>query len=347
MRILVVKLTSMGDVLHLMPALSDLAKNQAELKVDWMVEESFAEIPSWHSSVDKVIPVATRRWRKLKWSTMSEFLKFWRSLRERRYDVVLDAQGLIKSAMFARFAKLTSSGQRIGFSADSIKESFAARFYQTRLSVAQDQHAIERLRKLVGLGFAYQSSTSIDYGLVGLQNVAVQSRQNKSLMFFHGTTWESKHLPETLWHTLISLAHNDGYRVLLAWGSEEEKQRAERLAKGKANVAVLERLSLNELKVQIEQCAGVISVDTGLGHMAAALGTPCVSVYGSTSAELTGAMGNNQTRLQSSYPCSPCFSKRCLKLTEQVLDPPCYSKPEQNGGISAETIWQILFEKIV
>ena len=153
MRVLVVKLTSMGDVLHLMPALTDLKQHHPDAIVDWMVEESFADIPGWHPGVARVIKVATRRWRKLNWRNISEFVSFLKDLRSERYDVVIDAQGLIKSAVLARFAKLSRRGVRSGFSADSIKESPASRFYKQRIVVARQQHAIERLRKLFGGAF--------------------------------------------------------------------------------------------------------------------------------------------------------------------------------------------------
>ena len=347
MRVLIVKLTSMGDVLHVMPALDDLSKHKGNLVVDWMVEESFAEIPSWHPSVDKVIPVATRRWRTLKWSTIREFFCFRKRLRHQHYDVVIDAQGLIKSAVFARFAKLNSKGLRIGFSAESIKESFASKFYHKRVAVALDQHAIVRLRQLFAGAFDYPLQKPFSYGLTQCGIRSENARDSATVMFFHATTWQSKHLPEPIWQSLIQLAGDDGYQVLLAWGNKQEKQRAERLAKGQANASVLDEMSLADLKDQLLHCAGAIAVDTGLGHMAAALGTPCVSIYGSTNSKLTGAIGENQIQLQSDYLCSPCMSKHCLKLNEQTLEPPCYTKSHKNGGIDARKIWETLFEQIV
>lgn len=347
MRVLVVKLTSMGDILHVMPALTDLARETPGLVVDWMVEESFREIPAWHPSVDRVIPVATRRWRKFRWSSIREFLKFRSVLVKQKYDVIIDAQGLIKSAVFARFAGLKSGGIRIGFSADSIKESLAAKLYQKTVHVERDQHAIDRLRQLFAGGFAYQLAMPLSYGLDVPENKSTKPRDSGTVMFFHATTWRSKHLPEQVWRRLIELAGEDGYRVLVVWGNRQEKQRAERLAQGQANAVVLDQMTLTEIKEQLEQCSGAIAVDTGLGHLAAALGTPCASVYGSTNSKLTGAVGDNQVVLQSEYPCSPCMSKQCLKLTAQVIEPPCYLKTDSSSRVQAENIWQALFEKII
>jgi len=126
MRVLVVKLTSMGDALHVLPALTDLQVHNPDVVVDWMIEDTFAEIPSWHDSVHRVIKVSTRRWRNFNRANITEFLSFWKLLRSERYDVVIDAQGLIKSAVFARFAKLNQGGVRAGFSGASIKENSMA-----------------------------------------------------------------------------------------------------------------------------------------------------------------------------------------------------------------------------
>ena len=122
-KVLIVKMTSMGDVLHALPALEDLAEHVPELSVDWMVEESFSDIPSWHPLVDRVIPVATRRWRRWSRANYGDFRAFLKSLRKVPYDYIIDAQGLMKSAAFARLARLVPGGQRIGYSGDSIKES--------------------------------------------------------------------------------------------------------------------------------------------------------------------------------------------------------------------------------
>lgn len=338
MRVLVVKLTSMGDVLHLMPALTDLKKQHPDVVVDWMVEDSFSEIPLWHPSVDRVIKVATRRWRSVEWANIKEFLHFWRHLRSERYDVVLDAQGLMKSAVFSRFARVVKDGLRIGFSGDSIKESPAAKLYNRKVNVDRDQHAIDRLRQLFAGGFAYPlPSSAPNYSLNGR---TASSRDLPTVFLFHGTTWATKHLPDRVWRELAELIIDDGYKVALCWGNEKEKYRAERIAKGLNHAEVLAKSNLTDLKKRLSKASGAIAVDTGLGHLAAGLGLPCISIYGSTNSKLTGALGENQTWMQSSYPCSPCMLKSCPKITEQVNDPPCYQE------MGASEIWQSLYEII-
>ena len=367
MRVLVVKLTSMGDVLHLMPALSDLLLEHPQLTVDWMVEDSFAELPHWHASVDRVIPVSTRRWGKLTRQNWREFRVFWRSLREQQYDFIIDAQGLMKSAVFARFGKLKRGGKRIGFSGDSIKESPAAYLYKQRVKVPRELHAIDRLRQLFAGGFCYQPPSSppnyaikqraslnlesIHPGLGSLDPDLQQARSasskhsRSSIFLLHATTWPSKHLPDQMWRDLAQLITDDGYQVKLCWGNQAEKQRANWIAENRPNITVLPKSSLNELATQLALASGAIAVDTGLGHMAAALSTPCVSLYGATNARLTGTVGIAQLHRQTEYPCSPCLLKHCDKLDRQSLsphaDPPCYAT------LQAADIWQRLREQIV
>ena len=341
MRILVVKLTSMGDTLHLLPALSDLYSEFPDVVVDWMIEDSFCEIPTWHNSVDKVIPVSTRRWRSLNLKNVREFLSFVKNLREHHYDVILDAQGLMKSAALSRFGKLNKGGRRVGFSAGSIKEKPAARFYTTRLDIARQQHAVDRLRQLFACAFGYaEHQQKPDYA-VNISAISVTMLPAKAILLFPGTTWASKHIPDQTWRDVVDAVLADGYSVAISWGNEKEKKRAQWIAKGHANAMVLKKSSLTQLATMLLESSGAIAVDTGLGHLAAALGVPAVSVYGSTAAALTGAVGENQNHLQSDYPCSPCFQKQCAQLTTQVTEPPCYQK------FTASDIWEVLFQKII
>ena len=338
MRVLVVKLTSMGDALHVLPALTDLQAHNPKVVVDWMIEDTFAEIPSWHDSVDRVIQVSTRRWRKFSRANIAEFLSFWKLLRRERYDVVIDAQGLIKSAVFARFAKLHKGGQRAGFSGASIKESPAAKLYKVKIDVARDQHAVDRLRRLFAGVFKYSANASAPN--FDLDFATADGVEPGAILLFHGTTWPTKHLPDQVWRDLVELANSSGYPVKVAWGSELEKKRAHWVVDGKNNAEVLAKSTLGDLAQELNRASGAIAVDTGLGHLAGALGVPCVSVYGSTDAGLTGTVGVNQLHMQSTYACSPCLMKNCPKLTDKISTPPCYNE------LSAQVLWQTLMQKL-
>lgn len=326
----------MGDALHLLPVLTELQKQLPDIKVDWMIEESFAEIPHWHPVVDRVIPVATRRWRKIQPANISQIRTFLNTLRTTAYDVVIDAQGLMKSAVFARLARIKPGGRRIGFSGDSIKESPAAWLYKETFAVARKQHAIARLQKLFSQSFKLsECSDTLDYGLTR-QLKRSDVAQPNTIIFLHGTTWPAKHLPPLQWRQLRDKAIQAGYRVLLPWGNDTELVRAKWIAQNHPNVEVLPKLSLGELKEVLSDCSAAIAVDTGLGHLAAALGVPAVSIYGATDAQLTGAMGENQIHLQTQYQCSPCLLKECDKLKNDQHDPPCYL------SLGVDSIWNRL-----
>ena len=341
MKILIVKLTSMGDVLHLMPALTDLVSHHPDAQIDWLVEDSFADIPSWHPAVNRVFKASTRRWRKFNSQARSELRAFKQVLRATEYDVVIDAQGLIKSALISRLAKLAKGGIRAGFSGQSIKESPAAWAYDKKIDVDRKLHAVTRLRLLFAGVFAYSndfgSSVGADQALnYGLEVVGDNVDNSGTIMLFHGTTWATKHLPDQYWRDLSDVIIDAGFKVKLCWGNEAEHQRAQWIALDRPNATVLPKSSLTTIAKELSSAKGAISVDTGLGHLAAALSVPNVSVYGATDANLTGAVGQRQTHLSSSYACAPCMSKECRNLNAQVTSPPCYDE------FPATKIWQSL-----
>jgi heptosyltransferase-1 len=334
----------MGDTLHVLPALSDLVKNYPLVEIDWMIEDSFSDIPHFHPSVSRVIPVSTRRWRSLNLVNLKEFYNFIKLLRAESYDIVIDAQGLIKSAGLSYLAKLNRNGKRIGFSADSIKERPAARFYHVDIDIAKDLHAIDRLRELFAYGFNYPVPTSKANYSIDVQQPSTQTidkPEPSTIFLFPSTTWESKHIPDTIWRELSDLALDQGYQIKISWGSPEEKIRAEQIADRRSAITVLPKLAISELASQLSTASGAIAVDTGLGHLAAGLGIATVSVYGATDAKLTGAIGDSSSLLQTDYACSPCFLKQCDKLDQVQTTPPCYAT------ISAERIWASLSEQII
>lgn len=309
MRILIVKTSSLGDVLHTLPALTDARQAIPGLSADWVVEESFAEIPAWHPAVERVIPVAVRRWRKHPWNAVQsgEVRQFVSTLTLKAYDHVIDAQGLIKSALITRLAR----GNRAGLDRHSIKECAASLFYQQRVAVPKAQHAVQRVRQLFGAVLGYQvQSEQIDYGIGALADHNGPA-DPASLMFLHGTTWASKHWPEQYWRELAALAHADGFQIKLPWGNQTEHQRAVRIADNIPGSIVLDKQSLTGLARHLSRCSGVVAVDTGLGHLAAALNRPAVALYGATNPALSGSFGDHQQHLRSTLVCSPCLRKEC------------------------------------
>lgn len=294
MRILIVKTSSMGDVLHTLPALTDAVKAIPGVRFDWVVEESFAQIPTWHPAVDKVIPVAIRRWRKNWFSApiKAERKAFYQALRARQYDAVIDAQGLIKSAALVT---RKAHGVKHGMDWNSAREPLASFFYSKRHAVAKQQHAVERTRELFAKSLEYKKPAQQgNYAIAQHFLAAAPADANEYIVFLHATTRDEKHWPESNWRDLIQLMHKTGLRIKLPWGAEHERERAARLAEGFDYVEVLPRLSLEQVAKQLAGARAVVSVDTGLSHLTAALNRPNITLYGPTDPGLIGGYGQNQ-----------------------------------------------------
>lgn len=333
MRVLLIKTSSMGDVIHSFPALTDATRMIPGIQFDWVVETAFQDLPRLHAAVSEVIPVAVRTWRRQLSSmrTWRAFFNFYQALRMKRYDAVIDAQGLLKSALIARLAK----GRRLGLDKHSAREPAAAFLYQKKIAVARDQHAILRTRQLFADALGYDLPDSApDYDINRTQ-LEIPDTTQKYVVFFHGTTWETKHWPESHWVRLAQIVQQQGLQVRLAWGNAAEKARAERIAAASTGAEVLPALSLIQMASILAGATGVISVDTGLGHMAAALSVPAVSLYGPTNPKLCGALGVSQVHLAGQLPCAPCY-KRVCQFREEQLEPPCLV------SLSPEAVWMAL-----
>ena len=299
MKVCVIKTSSMGDVIHTLPALTDAQRAIPNLSIDWVVEENFAEIPRWHSAVNRVIPIALRRWRKSPFSakTKNEWKSYRTLLQDNQYDAVIDAQGLIKSALFAiRFAQ----GVKHGYDRQSIREPLASFFYDKKYAISYQQHAVERIRQLFAQSLGYElPQVQGDYGIA--RHFLNQTSEKNYVVFIHSTTRADKHWEESEWQKLIEkITALSDCKIHLPWGNEQEKARAERLAQAHYNVIVLPKLTLTELAKQLANAKAVVSVDTGLAHLTAALDKPNITLYGATDPKLIGCYGKNQHYLFAS-----------------------------------------------
>ncbi|ELZ9359434.1 lipopolysaccharide heptosyltransferase RfaC [Citrobacter freundii] len=299
MRVLIVKTSSMGDVLHTLPALTDAQQAIPGIQFDWVVEEGFAQIPSWHAAVDRVIPVAIRRWRKAWFSApiKAERKVFRDAVRLQQYDAIIDAQGLVKSAaLVTRLA----CGVKHGMDWSTAREPLASLFYNRKHHIAKQQHAVERTRELFAksLGYAKPQSQG-DYAIAQHFVNECNADTGQYAVFLHATTRDDKHWPEANWRELIELLNNTGIRIKLPWGAPHEEERAKRLAEGFPYVDVLPRMSLEEVARILAGAKFVVSVDTGLSHLTAALDRPNITLYGPTDPGLIGGYGKNQYTQQS------------------------------------------------
>ncbi|NRA41315.1 MAG: lipopolysaccharide heptosyltransferase I [Pseudomonadales bacterium] len=335
MRILIVKLSSMGDLVQALPAISDIAQHYPNAIIDWVVDEGFAEVPAWHFAINQVIPTAHRRWKRRIWQSLvsGDIRQTLKQIRRQQYDVVLDLQGNLKSALVTRIAK----GKRIGADKASVREKPAYLAYDVAISAPRNQLAIERLRHLCADAFGYTVTGDINFGLTALHAdaLSIALPDKPFLVFVTNASWATKCLPEQHWRLLLAQANEQGYQVLMPWGSQSEQQRCLRLAAGLDYATVLPRLSLSALAVLLQHSEGAICNDTGLAHIAAALAKPTVTVYGPTDPALIAATGPHAMQMTSAelIDCQPCYRRSCAKNNAQ-------SQPLCLAELKVETIWQ-------
>ena len=333
MRILLIKMSSMGDVFHTFPALSDAQKNIKDIEFDWIVEEAFAEIPHWHPTVKNIFPIALRRWRKAPFNkhNINEKKEFFKKLQKEEYDLIIDAQGLIKSALVGKKFSISKAGMDWS----SAREPLASLFYQKKYSIPKDLHAIQRLRILFSKALNYELSSKepIRYNLTKdkFKETAFLKEKNY-LVFLHGTTWKTKYWPEEYWKEVLDKASKENLMVVLPWGNQLEKERAIRITAGYQNTWVPKnKLSLNEIASLLSHATGVISVDTGLSHVAAALDIPMTVIYRVTDPKSVGALGIKVKHITS--PCAQDYIKNFKDKNQEI-------KSLQN--ISPTDVWNKL-----
>ncbi len=287
LRVLLVKTSSLGDVLHNFPVVSDILLRHPDAQIDWLVDEQFAALPHLHPGVHTVIPVALRRWRKdlVSRATWREVRDFRSRFSGERYDVAIDTQGLLKSALLMR----EFGGVKCGFDWKSAREPVASLLYQKKFDVVRALHAVERNRQLV--------AKALDFEPVGAANFGIQPERFSRLawlkpdlfsVFLHATSRSDKCWYEENWVELGRYLHGIGIQCVLPWGSEAERMRSVRLSAQIPGSIVPPKMSLTEGASLLSRARAVIGVDTGLAHLAAALSVPTIGIYTATDPALTG-----------------------------------------------------------
>jgi len=282
--IVLIKTSSLGDVLHNLPVVSDIRRHFPDVQLDWVVEESFAALPKLHPGINRVIPVAVRRWRKSWWQSRDEIRTACRTLSSNNYDLALDTQGLLKSALITRCTHAT----RCGFDWNSAREPMASLFYDRTYHVAKNQHAVQRNRQLAGQALGYTPQGAPDYGIRAPELLLPWLPTGPYVVLLHATSRDDKLWEEQNWIALGKQLHQAGIRSVLPWGSEQEKVRSERLSLAIPDAINAPRLNLNEAAAMLGRARAVVGVDTGLSHLAAALDVPTIGVYTATDPGLTG-----------------------------------------------------------
>ena len=285
--VLFIKTSSLGDVIHHMPALTEARAKLPDIRFSWVVEEAFAPLVRLHPAVSDVIPVAVRRWRRglLRPSIWPQVAAFRRTLRARSFDEIVDTQGLLKSALMARFAQ----GQRRGYDRKSIKEPMASWLYDIKHRIGWNQHAIARNRALTAAALGYVCEGPPDFGL-DREHLRAPSEKPYGVLL-HATAQAGKEWPEENWRMLAAVLGHSGVDLVALHGNDAERERAERIAAAEPRVRVPERQPLDQVARLIAGASFVVGVDTGLLHLAAAFGVPLVAIFLGSEPGLTGPMG--------------------------------------------------------
>ena len=306
MRVLVVKLSSLGDVVHTMPVVHDILAAHPDASIDWVVEPGFAPLVRRVAGVHEVIECALRRWSKAWWTTATR--AEWAACRERlareRYDAVIDLQGLTKSAVIARLARLTETGKRYGLAnrtEGASHEPPARWLVDEAIRIEPRIHALDRSRVLTAQALGYTPQGAPTFGLRG-----ALPRDERVLVFVHGTSRDDKLWPEDHWIELGRRLIAQGWRIALPHAGAVELERAQRLqaALGEA-VEVWPAMRLDALVDRLGATQGVIGVDSGLSHIAVALGLPHVQIYNFPTAWRTGPLAEHGHAHQTSVQAEP------------------------------------------
>jgi len=325
MRILIVKLSSLGDVVHTMPAVQDIVSALPQARIDWVVERAFAPLVQRCAGVERVIVCDLRRWRKapLSPATRLQWRDFKADLQRMDYDAIIDLQGLSKSAWVSWLARLTPDGRRYAMAHRTDGSAYEAPtrwVADVAISLERHVHAVHRSRLLCAHALGYALANPLSYGLQapGASSMRAEGadQARPCVVLAHGTSRADKQWPQDHWLELALALETEGFALALPHGNDEEAQRSQWLAQHCRHAQVWPRLSLDALLESMRGCAGVIGVDSGLSHMAVALGLAHVQIYNFDTAWRTGP-----------EPAEPALSRRQVSV---------YAEPTP----SVERVWQ-------
>jgi heptosyltransferase I len=300
-KILIVKLSSLGDVVHAMPAVQDIRRAWPHAEIDWVVENAFAPVVQRCEGVQRIIGCDLRRWRKspLDSRTRAEWRTFRRELRSVRYDAIIDLQGLTKSALVARAARAAETGRRFALANRTEGAGYEAPtrwVADVAIPITPHVHAVTRSRELCAKALGYEVPRELEFGL---RAHAGASADSNCIAFVHGTSRDDKCWPEADWIAIGTRLIAQGHRIGLPQGSDAERERSERIAAALGDKAdVWPRVDLGQVTDRLAACAGVIGVDSGLSHIAVALALPHVQIYNFETAWRTGPLGDGRGAAQ-------------------------------------------------
>jgi heptosyltransferase-1 len=320
-KILIVRTSSLGDLVHMLPAISDIAAHVPDAQIDWIVEESFAEIPAWHPAVHEVITVAHRRWRKNWWSaqTRAERAALRAKLQARQYDIVLDMQALMKSIWLVR----QTHGLRHGLDFKSAREPLASFFYNVKHRVKFWQPAVIRQRELAAAAFGYTYQGEPDFGL---QRFTESTAVEPYAVIMPSASRDDKLWPATDWQTVFDHLQKHGLALKLLAGNPAETARAHTLITERSQAEVLPRMNLTDSAHVLARARLMVGLDSGLTHLSAGLGRPTIGIYKASTPVRTPLQGSAYTASLGERGQAPS-AQTVLSAIEQALS---WARPESD-----------------
>lgn len=307
--------SSLGDLIHMLPAISDIAAHVPNLSLDWVVEEAFAEIPAWHPAVNRVIPVAHRRWRQ-SWftsQTRAQRRAVCAAIRDAEYDVVLDMQGLLKSIALVRAA----SGVKHGLDWRSVREMPCSLFYDVRHKVMFYQPAVQRQRQLAAAAFGYTWQGEPDFGLgrFGREHFSVPPYA----VIMPSASRDDKLWPAEHWQAVFDVLQSTGLELVLLAGNDREAKRAQDLLEARQGVRIQPKSSLTELAHLMVSARIMVGLDSGLTHLSAALGVDTIGIYKASTPTRTPLVGAGFTASLGDRGKEPSL-QTVMSAVTRVLD---------------------------
>ncbi|MGE5649777.1 MAG: lipopolysaccharide heptosyltransferase I [Bacillota bacterium] len=285
MKILIVRVSSLGDVVHNMPMLADILRHYPDARIDWVVEEAYTSLVRLNRGVRNIIPFALRRWRKSLFSekTRAEMRAFYQALRGESYDVVFDTQGLFKTGAVMRMTQLVPGGRRVGLAnatEGSGYEAISRIFHTESIPLDPRTHAVQRARLVAAAALGYKVDTPADFNLDAPDaSHATWLPDRPYAVFFHGTARDAKRWDDARWVQIARGLHARGLQILLPWGNDQERQAAVQLASQMENAQVLPKLPMMDAVILAQRATLAVGVDTGLTHIAAAFNRPTIELY--------------------------------------------------------------------
>lgn len=327
MHVLVIKLSTMRDVINTLPALADAAEAIRKIKFDWLISEQCSDIAEMNSTIRRVITINTSKINAsfAKSLITGEFAQLKRQLQHTKYDLIIDAQGNELSALLTRIANGPSSG----YDKQSLRNGLLSKAYDQVQFVNKTQHIVERTRQLFAQSLNYPLiDKAVNYGIAQTNSLlqGKKIKRQKQLMFLTGTDWESKHWPIKNWVDLANMATAKGLKIILPWHTKSDQKLAltiKKACKLSEQVIIPKKMNLTALTQRMASAMAIVSVDSGLSHLAVAMDTPLITLFGPSNPVLQGSQENKAISLSAQYHCSPCEKTTC-KYVKNNESPLCY-----------------------